>query len=35
VRANAPTAGCIALDVWAAEFLYNFAPIGTRVEVHW
>lgn len=35
VRANAPTAGCVALDLWAAEFLYNFATIGTRVEVHW
>ena len=32
---NAPTGGCVALDLWAAEYLFNFVSIGTRVEVHW
>ncbi len=32
---NAPTGGCVALDLWAADYLFNFVSIGTRVEVHW
>ncbi len=32
---NAPTGGCVALDLWAAEYLFDFVSIGTRVEVHW
>lgn len=30
-----PTGGCIALDPWASDFLYDFVRLGTRVEVHW
>jgi hypothetical protein len=30
-----PTGGCIALEPWAAAYLFDFAPIGTRVEIHW
>ena len=30
-----PTGGCVALDPWAAEQLFNFVQLGTRVEVHW
>jgi hypothetical protein len=29
------TGGCVALPLWAAEIVYDFASIGTRVEVHW
>ncbi len=32
---NAPTGGCVALALWASEYLYNFVSMGTRVEVHW
>lgn len=32
---DGPTGGCIAIDPGWAEVLYDFAPIGTRVEVHW
>ena len=32
---NAPTGGCVALDLWASEYLFDFVSIGTRVEVHW
>jgi uncharacterized protein YgiM (DUF1202 family) len=30
-----PTGGCVALDPWAAQQLFEFATIGMRVEVHW
>ncbi len=30
-----PTGGCIALEPWAADQLFNFARLGTRVEIHW
>jgi len=30
-----PTGGCIALPEWAADVIYQFARVGTRVEVHW
>jgi uncharacterized protein YgiM (DUF1202 family) len=29
------TGGCVALDLWAAEIVYDFADYRTRVEVHW
>lgn len=29
------TGGCIALEPAAAAALYNWAPVGTRVEIHW
>jgi hypothetical protein len=29
------TGGCIATDLGAAAAIYDFAEIGTRVEVHW
>ncbi len=29
------TGGCVALPLWAADILYNFVSIGTRIEVHW
>lgn len=29
------TGGCIALDLGAASTVFDFAEIGTRVEVHW
>jgi hypothetical protein len=32
---NDPTGGCVALDLWAAEYLFSFVSIGTPVEVHW
>ena len=32
---DGPTGGCVALDPAAAEHVYWFASIGTRVEVHW
>ena len=32
---NAPTGGCVALDLWAADYLFSFVSIGTPVEVHW
>ncbi len=32
---NAPTGGCVALDLWAAQYLFDFVSIGSRVEVHW
>jgi hypothetical protein len=31
----APTGGCVALDPAAAEQLFAFVAVGTRVEVHW
>lgn len=27
--------GCVNLPMWAAEVLYGWAPIGTRVEIHY
>ena len=30
-----PTGGCVALAPWAAEHLFRFVGLGTRVEVHW
>lgn len=30
-----PTGGCVALEPWAAEYLFDFVRLGTRVEVHW
>lgn len=27
--------GCVNLPVWQAEFIYNWAPTGTEVSVHW
>jgi hypothetical protein len=32
---DGPTGGCPALSPGAAAELYDFASIGTRVEVHW
>jgi hypothetical protein len=32
---NGPTGGCVAIAPWAIEQVYDFAVIGTRVEVHW
>ena len=32
---NAPTGGCVALDLWAADYLFSFVSVGTPVEVHW
>ena len=29
------TGGCVALEPWAASIVYDFATIGTRVEIHW
>jgi hypothetical protein len=29
------TGGCVALPLWAAEMVYNWVSIGSRVEVHW
>jgi hypothetical protein len=29
-----PTGGCVALDPWAADHLFAFVDLGTRVEVH-
>jgi len=34
-NAAAPTGGCVALEPGAADQVYDFARIGTRVEVHW
>ena len=31
----APTGGCVALEPAAAEQLFDFVRVGTRVEVHW
>jgi uncharacterized protein YgiM (DUF1202 family) len=31
---DGPTGGCVATDLWQAETIYDFADIGTRVEVH-
>jgi hypothetical protein len=31
---DGPTGGCVATDLWQAEQIFNFAEIGTRVEVH-
>ncbi len=30
-----PTGGCVALDPAAAQHVFDFARLGTRVEVHW
>jgi len=30
-----PTGGCVALDPAAADQLFDFVSVGTRVEVHW
>ncbi|MEA2513222.1 MAG: hypothetical protein QOJ59_2709 [Thermomicrobiales bacterium] len=32
---DGPTGGCVALEPWAAEAVYDFAEVGMRVEVHW
>lgn len=32
---NGPTGGCIAIAPWAIEAVYDFAQVGTRVDVHW
>lgn len=32
---NGPTGGCIAIAPWDIEAIYNFAVLGTRVDVHW
>ncbi len=32
---DGPTGGCVALAPWAAEHLFSFVQLGTRVEVHW
>lgn len=32
---NGPTGGCIAIAPWAIERIWDFATVGTRVEVHW
>lgn len=32
---NGPTGGCVAVAPWAIERIWDFATIGTRVEVHW
>ena len=32
---NGPTGGCIAIAPWAIERVWDFATIGTRVEIHW
>lgn len=29
------TGGCVALPLWAAESVYGFVTIGSRIEVHW
>lgn len=31
----APTGGCVALDPAAADQVFAFVSVGTRVEVHW
>lgn len=31
---DGPTGGCVSLEPWAADELYNFAYNGMRVEVH-
>ena len=32
---NGPTGGCVAIAPWAIDAVYDFAVVGTRVEVHW
>ena len=32
---DGPTGGCVALAPWAAEHLFSFVQLGSRVEVHW
>lgn len=32
---DGPTGGCVALEPGAAEHLFWFVSVGTRVEVHW
>ncbi|WP_228479739.1 L,D-transpeptidase family protein [Microbacterium abyssi] len=27
--------GCVNMPVWQAEYVYNWAPVGTEVSVHW
>lgn len=34
-NASAPTGGCVALEPAAADHVFSFARLGTRVEVHW
>lgn len=29
------TGGCVALPLWAAEIVYDWLSVGSRVEVHW
>lgn len=33
-RGDGPTGGCVATAPWAAAEIFDFAEIGTRVEVH-
>jgi hypothetical protein len=33
--ADGATGGCVALEPWAAEVVYEFAEYDMRVEVHW
>ena len=30
-----PTGGCVAVDPWGSQQIFDFAEIGMRVEVHW
>lgn len=32
---NGATGGCVSIPLWAAEILYDFVSIGSRIEVHW
>jgi hypothetical protein len=32
---DGPTGGCVALEPAAADQLFAFVSVGTRVEVHW
>ena len=31
----APTGGCVAVDPWGSQQIFDFAEYGMRVEVHW
>ena len=30
-----PTGGCVAVDPWGSQQIFDFAEVGMRVEVHW
>ena len=32
---NQMSHGCVNMPVWQAEYVYNWAPVGTEVSVHW